>query len=98
VPLFFSLIKEGYGPLHVVSDPDLRLRERDLHPYADESPEDWIERAESAWLAQALYRIRSDALDEGSIRDEFLGGVPTLPEDEILRRAYRYLEIDLIRV
>lgn len=74
VPLFFSLVKPGYGPVTVKGDQQ-RLRDREVTLREGFDAEDtFVRQGEIAWLAQALYRLRYERNDSDALVAEFFGG------------------------
>jgi hypothetical protein len=95
-PLFFSLISEAYGPIRVELDPSRRLRERAVREVRErESKAAFVDHAHSAWLAQALYRVRLEGLSDEELLVGFFGDDYPREAIVLLRRAQEFLEAEL---
>lgn len=96
VPLFWSLIHEVYGPVRVSLDSSLRLRERPIERIeAIASREEFVERAEAAWLAQALFRLQHARFREEDLLTAFFGSDYDVGAPKVLARAQDMLDAEL---
>jgi hypothetical protein len=95
-PLFFSLISDAYGPVRIDPDVSRRLRDRRITGIENgESREAFIKHAHAAWLAQALYRLRSENLTDDEIVTTFFGDDPPGDAIGLLEQAREDLAAEL---
>jgi PIN like domain len=95
VPLFFSLISEAYGPIRVEANDSQRLRDRSIVAvHGLDTRETFLEVAETAWLAQALYRLRYDRFREDDLLTGFFGDNPPSNAPTLLSRAQELVQVD----
>jgi hypothetical protein len=95
-PLFFSLISEAYGSVRVELDRSRRLRDREIREVSErESKTAFVDHAHSAWLAQALYRVRLEGLSDEELLVAFFADDYPREAIVLLRRAQEFLEAEL---
>ena len=94
-PFFYALVDDIYGPLH---QPGTKgpLYERQVVQFDGIDKEEWLKKAESAWLAQPVYRIikYNQDVDTKDLLQRFFDE-PTTSDRKVVETAIKYAKARL---
>ena len=93
MPLFFALVNRDYGLVTLEEDSAKQLRDREVVAFDASGDVGFIDNAEAAWLAQALFRLTGQGLSETEVMTYFFGHDQlTSDESAIFSRARKYAD------
>ena len=94
MPLFYALVNREYGIVQLEADDAKLLRDRLVTSFHDCVKDDFVEHADAAWLAQALYRLWGYAVSESEINELCFGkSVLNSEEAATLARATTFAQL-----